>query len=138
MASCSKEGLEDLLGRAGLATPIPDFAGSNILHNLQDIFKVYLADALRNAVDCDKLVAYDAIQPSNMTGGGDLVVVAPKLRQSGTSHDALVVDLAEKVKSLVALFWGPSEHKLIVGLHKHSCPAGLHLLLLSAMASAFA
>ncbi|KAH8174539.1 tRNA synthetases class I (R) domain-containing protein [Sarocladium implicatum] len=99
MASCNTDGLEELLGRAGLETPIPDFAGANILHNLQDVFKVYLADALHKTVNCGRVVAYDAILPSNMTGGGDLVVVAPKLRISGIKHDDLVTELAEKLPS---------------------------------------
>jgi arginyl-tRNA synthetase len=97
MTSCTVEGLTDLLGRAGLETPVPQFPGSDVLHNPQEIFKAYLAQALQRAIDCDKLVAYDAIQPPNMTGMGDLVIVSPRLRLNGIAPKDLVIDLAEKV-----------------------------------------
>lgn len=102
MATCSVEGLQDLLGRAGLDTPVPVFPGSDILHNIQDVFKAYLADALQKTVPCDRLAAYDAIQPPNMTGMGDLVIVSPKLRLEGVEPKALkglVADLAQRVSS---------------------------------------
>ena len=97
MATCTVEGLQDLLGRVGLAVPVPDFPGADVLHNPQGIFKAYLADALQKAVDCDKLVAYDAIQPPNMTGMGDLVIVSPRLRLKGIAPNDVVADLAQKV-----------------------------------------
>lgn len=99
MTTCTVEGLTDLLGRAGLETPVPHFPGSDVLHNPQEIFKAYLAQALQRAVDCDKLVAYDAIQPPNMTGMGDLVIVSPRLRLNGIAPRDLVIDLAEKLPS---------------------------------------
>jgi arginyl-tRNA synthetase len=71
-----------------------------MLHNPQDVFKAYLADALEKTIQCDRLAAYDAIQPPNMTGMGDLVVVSPKLRLSGVDPKELkklVLDLATKV-----------------------------------------
>ncbi|KAF4963838.1 hypothetical protein FSARC_8198 [Fusarium sarcochroum] len=95
--TCSVGGIETLLGRAGLDTPVPDFPGADIVHNPQDIFRVYLADLLQKLLDCDRLVAYDAIQTSNITGMGDLVVVAPRLRLKGVKAEDLVTDLAQKL-----------------------------------------
>ncbi|RTE79655.1 hypothetical protein BHE90_005830 [Fusarium euwallaceae] len=95
--TCSVSGLEDLLGKAGLHTPVPEFPGADIVHNPQDIFRVYLADTLQRLVDCDRLVAYEAIQPSNVTGQGDLVIVSPKLRLKDVKPKDLVLDLAHRL-----------------------------------------
>lgn len=97
MASCTVEGLQDLVARVGLATPIPDFAGGDIVHNPQDILRAYLANTVQKVVDCDRAVAYDAIQPSNSTGSGDLVLVSPRLRLHGVKPKDLVSDLVHKV-----------------------------------------
>ncbi|KAH7156416.1 hypothetical protein EDB81DRAFT_646578 [Dactylonectria macrodidyma] len=97
MATCTVNGLQDLLGKAGLDTPVPDFPGSDIVHNPQDIFRAYLADTLQKLVEVDKAVAYDAIQPSNMTGMGDLVIVSPRLRLKDIKPKDLVSDLAHRL-----------------------------------------
>ncbi|KAF4977536.1 hypothetical protein FDECE_18345, partial [Fusarium decemcellulare] len=81
----------------GLDTPMPEFPGANTVTNPQDIFRVYLADTLQKLVDCDRLVAYEAIQPSNVTGGGDLVIVSPRLRLKDVKPKDLVNDLAHKL-----------------------------------------
>ncbi|KAF4457961.1 hypothetical protein F53441_216 [Fusarium austroafricanum] len=95
--TCSISGLENLLGKAGLHTPISEYPGADIVHNPQDIFRVYLADILQKLLNCDRLVAYDAIQTSNITGMGDLIIVAPRLRQQGVNHEDLVKDLLQKL-----------------------------------------
>ncbi|KAF7553773.1 hypothetical protein G7Z17_g3370 [Cylindrodendrum hubeiense] len=97
MATCTVNGLQDLLGKAGLDTPVPDFPGGDIVHNPQDIFRAYLADTLQKLVEVDRAVAYDAIQPSNMTGMGDLVIVSPRLRLKGVKPKDLVSDLAHRL-----------------------------------------
>lgn len=139
MATCTVEGLQDLLGRAGLETPLPEFPGADVLHNPQEIFKAYLADALRKAVDCDKLVAYEAIQPPNMNGMGDLVIVSPRLRLNGVAPKDLVIDLAERV-CYFACFEAQrgnrvGQQMLIMGSTRHSCPASRLSPPLSLMAS---
>ncbi|KAM5371718.1 hypothetical protein ACJZ2D_007883 [Fusarium nematophilum] len=96
MATCSVSGLQNLLGEAGLHTPVPDFPAADIVHNPQDIFRVYLADTLQRLVNCDRLVAYEAIQPSNVTGMGDLVIVSPRLRLKDVKPKDLVSDLAHR------------------------------------------
>ncbi|RBQ76752.1 hypothetical protein FVER14953_20075 [Fusarium verticillioides] len=97
--TCSVSGIENLLGKAGLDTPIPEYPGADIVHNPQDIFRVYLADTLQKLVNCDRLVAYDAIQTSNITGMGDLVIVAPKLRLKDVKAEELAKDLLQKVRT---------------------------------------
>ncbi|KAF5685183.1 arginyl-tRNA synthetase [Fusarium denticulatum] len=83
--------------RGGLDTPVPDFPDADIVHNPQDIFRVYLADTLQKLVNCDRLVAYDAIQTSNITGMGDLIIVAPRLRLKGVKPEELAKDLLQKL-----------------------------------------
>ncbi|KAH7269391.1 uncharacterized protein BKA55DRAFT_588120 [Fusarium redolens] len=95
--TCSVSGIENLLGRVGLDTPIPEFPGADIVHNPQDIFRVYLADTLEKLLHCDRMVAYDAIQTSNVTGMGDLVIVAPRLRLKNVKPEDLVKDLLQKL-----------------------------------------
>ncbi|KAF5558645.1 arginyl-tRNA synthetase [Fusarium mexicanum] len=90
-------GIETLLGKVGLDTPVPDFPDADIVHNPQDIFRVYLADTLQKLVNCDRLVAYDAIQTSNITGMGDLIIVAPRLRLKGVKPEELAKDLLQKL-----------------------------------------
>lgn len=98
--TCSVSGIETLLGKVGLDTPVPDFPDADIVHNPQDIFRVYLADTLQKLVNCDRLVAYDAIQTSNITGMGDLIIVAPRLRLKGVKPEELAKDLLQKVRWL--------------------------------------
>lgn len=98
MATYTIDGLESLLRNAGLDVPVPVFHGADTLHNPQDIFRAYLADTVQKLVDCDRLVAYESIQPSNVTGMGDLVVVTPRLRLKGTKPKELVTDLAHRVR----------------------------------------
>ncbi|PNP66722.1 hypothetical protein FNYG_13452 [Fusarium nygamai] len=95
--TCSVSGIETLLGKVGLDTPVPDFPDADIVHNPQDIFRVYLADTLQKLVNCDRLVAYDAIQTSNITGMGDLIIVAPRLRLKGVKPEELAKDLLQKL-----------------------------------------
>lgn len=97
MATCSVDGLQDLLGKVGLDTPVPAFPGADIIHNPQDIFRAYLADTLQKLLNCDRAIAYDAIQPSNVTGMGDLVIVSPRLRLRDVKPKDLVSDLAHRV-----------------------------------------
>lgn len=98
--TCSVSGIESLLGKAGLDTPIPEYPGADVVHNPQDIFRAYLADIIQKLLGCDKQIAYDAIQTSNITGMGDLIVVAPKLRLRDTRPEDLVIDLAGRVRPL--------------------------------------
>lgn len=106
MATCTVNGLQDLLGKVGLDTPVPEFPGGDIVHNPQDIFRAYLADTLQKLVEVDRVVAYDAIQPSNMTGMGDLVIVSPRLRLKDIKPKDLVSDLAHRVRS-------PNSHRKV-------------------------
>ncbi|KAI5467461.1 hypothetical protein BGZ63DRAFT_344698 [Mariannaea sp. PMI_226] len=97
MATCTVSGLTDLLGKVGLDTPVPEFPGGDIVHNPQDIFRAYLADTLQKLVNCDRVVAYEAIQPSNVTGQGDLVIISPRLKLKDVKPKDLVTDLAHRL-----------------------------------------
>jgi arginyl-tRNA synthetase len=97
VTTCSVSGIENLLGKAGLDTPIPEYPGADIVHNPQDIFRVYLAETIQKLTNCDRLIAYDAIQTSNVTGMGDLVVVAPRLRLKDVNNEDLAKDLLQKL-----------------------------------------
>ncbi|KAJ4320771.1 hypothetical protein N0V84_005711 [Fusarium piperis] len=125
--TCSVTEIENLLGKAGLDTPMPEFPGTNIVTNPQDIFRVYLADTLQKLVHCDRLVAYEAIQQSNVTGQGDLVIVSPRLRLKNINPKDLVSDLAHKLPRVP-----PFACPIVDGIHLRvlSSPSTLSRLLL--------
>ena len=84
MATTSLPGLEAFVAEIGLG-PIPPFAAADVLNNPIDIYHSYLAKHLQALVECDPDLVYDAIQPANTTGNGDLDVVLPKLKLPGAS-----------------------------------------------------
>jgi arginyl-tRNA synthetase len=90
MATLSSDGLQALLGRVGVESPIPSFPLADIHNNLS-----YLAEILVQLTECAPQVAYDSIQwPNDM---GDLVVVLPRLRLKGVKPNDLAVELTQKV-----------------------------------------
>ncbi|KAK5653402.1 hypothetical protein OQA88_8887 [Cercophora sp. LCS_1] len=82
MVTQTIEGLTAMLQGLDLAA-IPQFEAADVLRQPIDIFHAYLADVLQNLVGCDAQQAYDAIQPANTTGNGDLDIVLPKLKLPG-------------------------------------------------------
>ncbi len=96
MATASLPGLEAFVAEIGLG-PIPPFAAANVLNNPIDIYHSYLAEHLQTLVECDPDLIYDAIQPANTTGNGDLDVVLPKLKLPGASPKELAGGLIKKV-----------------------------------------
>jgi arginyl-tRNA synthetase len=87
MATLNIAGLEALLKELGLDTPIPSFAGADVLNKPLDITHSYLAGILSSLVECDAATAYSAvISPSNIDNG-DLAVVVPKLSQDGKPNE---------------------------------------------------
>jgi arginyl-tRNA synthetase len=103
MATCTASGLDNLLKNAGLQTPVPEFPGADLLHNPQDILRAYLAETVGGLTGCDRLVAYEAIQPSNVTGMGDLVLVTPRLKLKDSKPKELVKEIAFQVRHRLAL-----------------------------------
>ncbi|KAK3343424.1 arginyl-tRNA synthetase [Lasiosphaeria hispida] len=107
MATRSLAGLTALLQGLELEA-IPDFPSADMLRQPIDIFHAYLADVLRQLVGCDPQQAYDAIQPANTTGNGDLDIVLPKLKLSGGPDlQDLAADLVKKFPSPHPLFAVP-------------------------------
>ncbi|KAI1770990.1 arginyl-tRNA synthetase, partial [Hypoxylon cercidicola] len=80
MTTCMIEGLEALLSGFGVDVPVPDFAQSDILRRPIDIYRSYLADTASKVLDCDSLLAYEAIQSANIKDNSDLTLVLPKLK----------------------------------------------------------
>ncbi|KAK1834449.1 hypothetical protein QBC39DRAFT_424091 [Podospora conica] len=91
------DGLTELLQSLGLGAIPEHLASADLLHQPIDIFHVYLADALRELVGCEAQQAFDAIQPANSVGNGDLDIVLPKLKLvDGPPLQDLAADLAKK------------------------------------------
>jgi arginyl-tRNA synthetase len=97
MATASLPALQAFVAEMELE-PIPFFAASNVLNNPIDIYHSYLAKHFQTLVECDPDLVYDSIQPANTTGNGDLDIVLPKLKLTGTSPKELASELLKKVR----------------------------------------
>ncbi|KAL8681116.1 MAG: hypothetical protein Q9186_002768 [Xanthomendoza sp. 1 TL-2023] len=91
--------LEKKLQALGVDFPIPSFKGTDALTNPVDIYRCYLADALTTIVDCDRQVVYEAIQWTNQSSHGDLLLVVPRLRMKGVKPAEVTKDLSDKLPS---------------------------------------
>ncbi|KAI1758667.1 arginyl-tRNA synthetase [Hypoxylon sp. FL1150] len=80
MTACMIDGLEALLSNFGVNVPIPVFAQSDILRRPIDIYRNYLADTASKVLNCDSVLAYEAIQSANIKDNSDLTLVLPKLK----------------------------------------------------------
>lgn len=119
MATCSTLGLDNLLRNAGLETPVPAFPGADLLHNPQDILRAYLAETVGGLTGCDRLVAYEAIQASNVTGMGDLVLVTPRLKLKNSKPKELVKEIAFQVCQSIALLLPFFRHRAETGAEQN-------------------
>jgi arginyl-tRNA synthetase len=97
MATASLPALQAFVAKMELE-PIPSFAASNVLNNPIDIYHSYLAKHFQTLVECDPDLVYDSIQPANTTGNGDLDIVLPKLKLTGTNPKELAGELLKKVR----------------------------------------
>jgi arginyl-tRNA synthetase len=88
--------LEQSLNALDLNIPISDVKDAEVLANPLDVYRVYLAQVLADAVGCDINVAYKSIQWPNNIFNGDLAVILPKLRP-GAKADEVAVELMKKV-----------------------------------------
>ena len=113
MSTKTLDGLTALLQSLGLGA-VPEYpASADILHQPIDIFHVYLAEALRELVNCDVQQAFDAIQPANSVGNGDLDIVLPKLKlANGPPLQDLAADLTKKVRCIP---WPPAASSSLTG-----------------------
>jgi len=96
MATASLPALQAFVAEMELE-PIPSFAASNVLNNPIDIYHSYLAKHFQTLVECDPDRVYDSIQPANTTENGDLDIVLPRLKLTGTSPKELAGELLKKV-----------------------------------------
>jgi arginyl-tRNA synthetase len=96
MATTDLVGLQALLGRLGLETEIPTFSETDVLTHPVDIYRSYLAHILVNLLECDPHIAYESIQPAEITDG-DLTIVVPRLRIKDTKPKDLAAELGHRV-----------------------------------------
>ncbi|KIX03973.1 arginine-tRNA ligase [Rhinocladiella mackenziei CBS 650.93] len=94
MTTLDLGGLTSRLGDLGLG-PIPDFPEPHMLNKPLDIGRSYLADILRNLVQCDLPTAYNCIQWPNDIFTADLTVPLPRLNH-GADPTAFAMDLMER------------------------------------------
>lgn len=116
MASCSPQGLQNLLGEVGVRGSIPEFASADVLNKPSDIYVSLLADILVQLTGCDRQVAYDSI--ATAADGWDLVAVLARLRLGGDPRELAQHvgdqvrsgcssgDFCYKVPSSNMVFWG--------------------------------
>jgi arginyl-tRNA synthetase len=91
MATLTQPGLETLLESIGLETPVPAFDSADALVKPVDIYRSYLADTAARLLECDRSVAFEAVQASNHKDNGDLTLILAKLGFKGKdiASDAL-------------------------------------------------
>lgn len=116
MASCSPQGLQNLLEEVGVRGSIPEFASADVLNKPSDIYVSLLADILVQLTGCDRQVAYDSI--ATAADGWDLVAVLARLRLGGDPRELAQHvgdqvrsgcssgDFCYKVPSSNMVFWG--------------------------------
>jgi arginyl-tRNA synthetase len=97
MATASLPGLQALLSDIGLDS-IPSFVAADVLNNPVDVYHSYLTEHFQTLVGCDRDLVYDSICPANSTGNGDLDIVLPKLKLSGSKPKELAGELLQKVR----------------------------------------
>jgi arginyl-tRNA synthetase len=95
MATISSGGLQALLRRVGIKTPVPLFPSADTQNSPMAIYLSYLAEILVQLTGCAPQVAYESIQWPNELG--DLVVVIPRLGIKDVSPNVLAVDLKKRV-----------------------------------------
>lgn len=94
------EGLQALLHRIGIDSPIPTFPSVTPfpLHNPIDLYRLYLTQAAKQVVDCDPSKVYDGFQRPTNPGKGDLSLVTARLGMRGKKPDELAAEIASKVR----------------------------------------
>ncbi|KAK4101845.1 arginyl-tRNA synthetase [Parathielavia hyrcaniae] len=88
--------LEAYLGQLGAPTPLPSFPDADPVNNPNDIYRLYITDALSKLLDCDRALIYESLQRTSTPSKGDLVLVLPRLRLKGVKPSELAVELASK------------------------------------------
>lgn len=80
----------------GIEEPLTVFPGSNPVKNPFDIFRSYITEELARVSGVSKELIYPALEWTNTSDRGDLVLPIPRLRVKGAKPDALAVEWVEK------------------------------------------
>lgn len=97
MSTLAIQGLETHLQDLGLEVPIPAFPTANIISNPVDLYRCYVAEVVKQVVNCNEDIAYNSIQRTQVLAHGDVVLVVARLRLKGVNIDQVAVDLSNKV-----------------------------------------
>jgi arginyl-tRNA synthetase len=93
----SLSSLQAYLGQLGVPIPLPSFPSADPVNNPNDNYRLYIAAALEQLIDCDRDLIYESLQRTSTPSKGDLVLVLPRLRLKGVKPNELGVELASKV-----------------------------------------
>ncbi|QSS61210.1 arginyl-tRNA synthetase [Histoplasma capsulatum] len=96
MGTLTIQGLETHLQDLGLEIPIPAFPTANIISNPVDLYRCYVAEVVKQVVNCNEDIAYNSIQRTQVLAHGDVVLVVARLRLKGVNIDQVAVDLSNK------------------------------------------
>ncbi|KAI1344516.1 arginyl-tRNA synthetase [Xylariaceae sp. FL0016] len=111
MATESITGLEELLGRLGLATPFPALSFAQALSRPMGIYRAFIADTAARILGCDIAVPWDAVQSSASKVDGDFALTLPKLRLGDDQRQDLTLHSVNQFKSpLFELPWVDAVH----------------------------
>lgn len=80
----------------GIKEPLEVFPGSNPLKNPFDIFRSYITKELASVSGVSEDLIYPALEWTNTSDRGDLVIPIPRLRVKGAKPDVLAAEWAEK------------------------------------------
>lgn len=80
----------------GIEEPLKVYPGSNPVKNPFDIFRSYITEELGNISGVSKDLIYPALEWTNTSDRGDLVIPIPRLRIKGTKPDVLAAEWAGK------------------------------------------
>ncbi|EEH11629.1 arginyl-tRNA synthetase [Histoplasma capsulatum G186AR] len=97
MSTLAIQGLETHLQDLGLEVPIPAFPTANIISNPVDLYRCYVAEVVKQVVNCNEDIAYNSIQRTQVLAHGDVVLVVARLRLKGVNIDQVAVDLSNKL-----------------------------------------
>ena len=94
MADISK--LTQRLQNFGIEEPLQVYSGSNPVENPFDIFRSYITKELASISGVSEDLIYPALEWTNTSDRGDLVLPIPRLRVKGTKPDVLATEWVGK------------------------------------------
>lgn len=91
--------LTNLLSSLGIEEPLKVYPGSNPVQNPFDIFRSYITYELASVSGVSEDLIYPALEWTNTSDRGDLVIPIPRLRVKGAKPDVLAAEWASKFKN---------------------------------------